>query len=135
MTTIEKPQGGADDPFDQEHFVELIRKSSQDINPRRRRVIPVTDCWRMNRRYRESLARLLRNPMAGWVRAAVQLGQSKTRLILPPIELGGDPDKEWKDWGHRVSRALGGTRIPGSWHTARGRKKRKRWLIRNFGRY
>lgn len=117
--------------------MELIRKSSGDINlsPRRMHIIPSTDCWRMNRRHRETLARLLRNPLTSWVRAAVQLGQSKTRLLLPPTELGGDPDKEWKDWERRISRALGGPRMPGSWRTARGRKKRKRWLIRNFGRY
>ena len=56
---------------------------------------------------------------------------SFARLVLPPIDLGGDPLKDWKEWGDRISKRLG-HRLPGNWHTSRGIMKRKRALMRLY---
>lgn len=52
------------------------------------------------------------------------------RFVLPPL-YGDDPENEWKAWASCVEKALN-TRLPGNWTTARGRKKRRRTLLRYF---
>ena len=98
----------------------------------RQRPIPSSQCWGMSRRHRAELGRIS-SGLTGWSRARIRVGVSKTRLIMPP-SVNGDPDAELKNWADRVSMGLG-SRIPGNWRTSRGRKKRIKWLMRNFGGY
>ncbi len=98
----------------------------------RTRAVPSRHCWRMSRKQRLAVGRILYTP-SGRIRGVMRFGQSKMLLIMPPQEIGGDPDAEWKKWADRISATVG--RIPGNWKTSRGRKKRIKWLMRNFAHY
>jgi hypothetical protein len=99
----------------------------------RRKPIPSSQVWRMSKKHRAALGRSC-GGITGHTRATIRFGVGKMRLMLPPIPIGGDPDIEWKKWADRVSSGLG-SRIPGNWRTKRGRKKRMKWLWRNFGHF
>jgi hypothetical protein len=44
------------------------------------------------------------------------------------VEVGGDPDRQYIDWGARMENHLGVT-LPGNWDTPEGREERKHALL------
>lgn len=107
-----------------------IVKSIMNLDPSK-----LTDKRFVPRQWRSLPRRMRRRLVVGNIFSTLTrvklLQPGYMRLILPPVEYGGDPLKEWKAWGDRVAKSTG--RIPGSWRTRRLAKKRMRWLMRHFG--